>query len=96
MNPLMKLRPRKNDDLDFGAELSSPALLVDPDPVFHKTRLEDPVHYSRSLGAWLLTRYDDFLRGLRDPRLSSDRVPRVDRRVGEPPCALRRRPTNGT
>jgi cytochrome P450 len=29
------------------------------------------------LGAWLVTRYDDVLGGLRDPRLSSDRIPSI-------------------
>jgi cytochrome P450 len=64
-------------DLDFGAELASPAALADPHPVFHRMRREDPVHHSRTLGAWLVTRYNDVLRALRDPRLSSDRIPSI-------------------
>jgi cytochrome P450 PksS len=62
---------------DFGAALASPAALADPHPVFHRMRREDPVHRSRTLGAWLVTRHDDVLGGLRDPRLSSDRIPSI-------------------
>jgi cytochrome P450 PksS len=63
--------------LDYGAELANPTALADPHPVFHRMRREEPVHYSRVLEAWLVTRYDDVLRGLRDPRLSSDRIPSI-------------------
>jgi len=70
-------QPTTNTDLDFGAELASPAALADPHPVFHRMRREDPVHHSRTLGAWLVTRYNDVLRALRDPRLSSDRIPSI-------------------
>jgi cytochrome P450 PksS len=64
-------------EIDFGADLADPAVLADPHPVFHRMGDEDPVHHSRALGAWLVTRYDDVLRGLRDPRLSSDRIPAI-------------------
>jgi cytochrome P450 len=37
-------------------------------------RRDDPVHYSRALGAWLVTRYDDVARGFRDARLGGDRT----------------------
>jgi cytochrome P450 len=77
MNTLAEHCPPSDTDLDFGAELARPAALVDPHPVFHRMRREDPVHRSRALGAWLATRYDDVLRGLRDPRLSSDRIPSI-------------------
>jgi cytochrome P450 len=77
MNTVRGCQPTTDTDLDFGAELASPAALADPHPVFHRMRREDPVHHSRTLGAWLVTRYDDVLRGLRDPRLSSDRIPSI-------------------
>jgi cytochrome P450 len=35
---------------------------------------EDPVHYSESLGYWILTRYRDVEAAVRDERLSSDRT----------------------
>jgi cytochrome P450 len=63
--------------IDFGAELASPTVLADPHPVFHRMRRDEPVHHSRALGAWLVTRYEDVLGGLRDPRLSSDRIPSI-------------------
>jgi cytochrome P450 len=77
MSTFSESKPTTDTDLDFGAELASPAALADPHPVFRRMRREDPVHRSRTLGAWLVTRYDDVLSGLRDPRLSSDRIPSI-------------------
>jgi cytochrome P450 len=37
-------------------------------------RRKDPVHYSPALRAWLVTRYDDVVRGFRDSRLGGDRT----------------------
>ena len=48
--------------------------LADPYPLFHRLRREDPVHWCEPLNGWLLTRHDDVMAGLRDPRLSSDRI----------------------
>lgn len=48
--------------------------LADPYPLFHRLRSEDPVHWCEPLNGWLVTRHDDVLAGLRDPRLSSDRI----------------------
>jgi cytochrome P450 len=77
MSTLTEPGPTTDTDLDFGAELASPAALDDPHAVFHRLRREQPVHHSRALRAWIITRYDDVLRGLRDPRLSSDRIPSI-------------------
>jgi cytochrome P450 len=77
VSTLSEHRPPTDSYPDFGAELASPAVLADPHPVFHRMRREEPAHRSRALGAWLVTRYDDVLRGLRDPRLSSDRIPSI-------------------
>jgi cytochrome P450 PksS len=66
--------PPLNATVDFGLQLKSPAGLSDLHPLLHCLRREDPVHYSRALGAWLLTRYDDVLQGFRDPRLGGDRT----------------------
>jgi cytochrome P450 PksS len=33
--------------------------MVDPHPLLHRMRREDPVHYSRALEAWVVTRYGD-------------------------------------
>lgn len=42
-----------------------------PYPFYQRLRSEDPVHFS-SAGVWLLTRYEDALVALRDPRFSND------------------------
>jgi len=40
--------------------------LSDPYPSFRWLRANDPVHWSETLGAWLLTRYDDVVAAQRD------------------------------
>jgi cytochrome P450 len=72
-----EFHPSTGTRIDFGAELASRSASADPHPVFHRMRREEPVHHSRALGAWLVTRYADVLAGLRDPRLSSDRIPSI-------------------
>jgi cytochrome P450 len=47
---------------------------ADPYPYFAALREHDPVHYSERHRAWLVTRYDDVAAGMKDLRLSSDRV----------------------
>lgn len=49
--------------------------LADPYPLFHRLQVEDPIHWSDLLSSWVFTRYSDVVAGLRDPRLSSERVP---------------------
>src|ERR1700675_5136640 len=44
-----------------------PEFNADPYPFYQRLRAEDPVHRSR-LGFWVLTRYDDVITALRDPR----------------------------
>jgi cytochrome P450 len=61
-------------DLGTPYPLKDPAILVDPHPLYHRMRREDPVHWSEELRAWFLTGYDDVQRCLRDPRLSSRRT----------------------
>ncbi|MDF0529493.1 cytochrome P450 [Tsukamurella sp. 8F] len=51
---------------------------ADPYPAYHALRQSDPVH--RSLGTWVLTRYDDVRRVLRDPTYSSSLIPRLVQR----------------
>jgi pimeloyl-[acyl-carrier protein] synthase len=41
--------------------------LANPYPTYHRLRTEDPVHHS-PLDFWVLTRYDDVVAVLRDPR----------------------------
>ena len=52
---------------------SIPAVQADPYPLYKRLREEDPVHWSEALDAWVLTRYDDVVAVLRDPRFSADR-----------------------
>ena len=69
---------------ELDAELLSPDFLADPQPTYHKLRAHDPVHWSDAWGAWVLTRYDDVDRALRDvSRFSS--FPRYIRYVNEIP-----------
>ena len=55
-------------------DLRSPQFIADPFPVLAELRRRDPVHWNDSLGGWVLTRYQDVREGLRDKRLSADRI----------------------
>jgi cytochrome P450 len=48
--------------------------LAAPYPVLAELREQDPVHWNEGLGAWIVTRYADVREGLRDPRLSAERM----------------------
>lgn len=48
--------------------------LADPYPFLHHLRASDPVHWSESLNAWILTRYDDVYAAHLDKRLVSGRI----------------------
>jgi cytochrome P450 len=54
-------------------DLAAPEFAANPYPVYHRLREEAPVFWSESQGAWLLTRYDDVLDSLRNPRGFSSR-----------------------
>ncbi|MDT4915178.1 MAG: hypothetical protein QOC66_4306 [Pseudonocardiales bacterium] len=45
----------------IGASLLTDAFVADPYPTFDRLRELDPVHWSESIGGWILTRYDDVL-----------------------------------
>jgi pimeloyl-[acyl-carrier protein] synthase len=49
-----------------------PEFHADPYPFYRRLREEDPVHQS-PLGFWVLTRYDDCVTALRDPRFGRER-----------------------
>jgi len=55
-------------------DLMTPAALADPFPIYRRLREDDPVHWSDSYGGWLVTRFDDVSRCLKDPRLSARRA----------------------
>jgi cytochrome P450 len=46
--------------------LVSTEFLADPYPILHRMREEDPVHWSDSIGAWMVTRYDDIVPTFKD------------------------------
>jgi len=51
---------------------SDPAVQVDPYPIYERLRRESPVFWNGPY--WLLSRYDDIVAILNDPRISSARV----------------------
>jgi cytochrome P450 len=50
-----------------------PEFVANPYPTYHRLRQEDPVHLS-PLGFWVLTRYDDVVTALRDPRFAKEAI----------------------
>jgi len=50
-----------------------PAFVADPYPIYRRLRTEDPVHRS-PMGFWVLTRYEDVVAALRDPRLAKEAI----------------------
>ena len=65
-----------------------PAFVADPYPTYRQLRGEDPVHHS-PLGFWVLTRYDDVVAALRDPRLVKEPIAAfVAARFGAPVPAM--------
>jgi cytochrome P450 len=54
--------------------LVSPEALANPYPIYDELRRESPALWSEGLRAWILSRYDDVMAALHDPRLSSDRI----------------------
>jgi cytochrome P450 len=51
---------------DIDDALVSPEFVDDPYPTLDILRETDPVHWSESIGGWVLTRYDDILRTFKD------------------------------
>src|SRR5690348_14866800 len=56
--------------------LLDPRVLADPYPLYRRLRMEDPVHWDPFLHAWVVTRYADVARVLRE--FSADRTPAPD------------------
>ena len=63
-------------------DLFAPEAVANSYPLSKRMRSEDPVHYSESLGYWVLTRYRDVEAALRDERLSSNRTPLFINKLG--------------
>jgi cytochrome P450 len=64
--------------------LFGPAMLDDPYPVYRQLRETDPVHWHEPFGAWLLTRYQDVVAALHDPRFSAERTAAMLAMAGQP------------
>lgn len=58
------------DDLDFNA----PGFLRDPWPTLRQLRAQEPVFWSRTHHAWIVTRHADILDCFRDKRLTASRI----------------------
>ena len=58
---------------DFDTDLLTPAYLANPYPSYTALRDTAPVFFSQRLNAWVLTRYQDVHRALKDARLVSSR-----------------------
>ena len=50
----------------FDELLVSKDFMEDPYPILRRLREEDPVHWSDSIGGWILTRYDDIVTTFKD------------------------------
>src|SRR6185312_2022952 len=55
------------------AALLDPEVLGNPYPLYHRLRTESPVHWDPLLRVWVVTRYEDVIRVLRD--FSAERTP---------------------
>jgi cytochrome P450 len=72
-------------------DLEDPALFLDPHPLLHRMRSEDPVHWSPQLGSWALTAYGDVSAVFRDPRFSVvEEIKRVEAQPTADQLELRR------
>src|SRR5437660_12477543 len=60
---------RPGSELDV--ELAAPDFARNPYPTYRRLRSEHPVHWMESWGQWLLSRYTDVMRVLREPDVFS-------------------------
>ncbi|HWX20039.1 MAG TPA: cytochrome P450 [Candidatus Binatia bacterium] len=65
--------PKKSEPPLSLFHLLDPEVLADPYPLYHRLRREDPVHWDPFLHAWVVTRYQDVVRVLRE--FSAGRTP---------------------
>ena len=66
-------RARKHEPPLSLAALLDPEVLGNPYPLYHRLRAESPVHWDPLLRVWVVTRYEDVIRVLRD--FSAERTP---------------------
>jgi cytochrome P450 len=58
---------------DFTFNPMAPEFVEDPYPTYRRLRDEDPVHQN-PLGFWVLTRYEDVVASLKDPRMVKEPI----------------------
>ena len=58
----------------LGVDLTAQGVFDDPHPVFSRLRNECPVYWNASVKGWVLTRYDDVRRALKDSALSVEKL----------------------
>ena len=73
---------QRNDPIAGRPGRLDPATVYDPYPRYELLRSEDPVHWNEGIQAWILTRHQDVLNALRDPRLSAERISALMRQTG--------------
>lgn len=67
MNATIAATPRKKAEPVLSLfHLLDPEVLADPYPLYHRLRREDPVHWDPFLHAWVVTRYPDVIKVLRE------------------------------
>lgn len=69
-------------------DLRSPEATRNPFPVYEQILAEAPVHWNESFNGWVIARHEDVLQGLRDTRLSVNRIAPV---FGQLPEQLQQR-----
>jgi cytochrome P450 len=67
------VRAKKHEAPLSLAALLDPEVLASPYPLYHRLRTESPVHWDPLLRVWVVTRYEDVIRVLRD--FSAERTP---------------------
>jgi cytochrome P450 len=74
--------------MSFHFNPMDPEFIADPYPTYRRLRTEDPVHHS-PLGFWVLTRYEDVVASLRDPRFAKEpMIAAVAARLGIAPTGI--------
>lgn len=65
-------------------DLMAPEVVLDPHGYYRQLQSTDPVHWNDRWGGWIVTRYDDVVRVLRDhDNFSADRMAFLARELGE-------------
>jgi len=78
-SPQTRTPPKREAPLSL-ANLLDPEVLANPYPLYHRLHNESPVHWDPLLRVWVVTRYDDVVRVLRD--FSAQRTPSPEQLTG--------------